>query len=122
MDNYTKSNNQARGDTPKAVKFLWTGDNVITTIATDDNNFELWRIDLLYDTRNNPFRGFLNSDCPGTFDDDDPFLFPYSKNNIVKVQLPRREEIAYIYQYDDDGFPIERIEKPNDEYVFYEYE
>ena len=110
------------------LQFTWDGDNVSKITCTSELGSETYFVTLAmqYDSKNNPLKGFhdLYSD---TYYVEDKI---WSKNNVTKLITEASFDIVdgaidYIYQYNDNDYPImviARIEHEEDVTAYYEYE
>lgn len=117
----------AKADATKGLfvinyKFTWTDDNITRMVGTAEG--EMITVTLGYDTKTNPFKGFLN-----LYAVEDPYCF-YSKNNVIQFMetyLDGDNDIYnYNYQYDGDGYPTmvirTRVDSEYSYSTFYEYD
>ena len=111
-----------------SMQFTWNHDNVSMISITGNDEFNN-TAELYYDQNNNPYKGFLSywDFCLDTWD----FIAErssFSFNNVTKVVYsnPIRNEVYnFIYQYDEDGYPIEQQTEHgtyNYRTYYYEYE
>jgi len=122
-----KSTMEKLETTTMVFQFTWSGENVTSLLLKDSDGNELSKQSFLYDEKNNPKRGFLNSGIfLGVADD---YHFYFSMNNVTRadyMDLDSNRFTIYDYQYDDDGYPIKITEKmyggSDDEVTYFEYE
>lgn len=107
------------------LQFTWSGDNVSKIVATSEGRIET--VTLQYDSKNNPFKSFLNLYTIELDDVEDGELF-MSKNNITSMIFSidgENDVVNFTYQYDGNDYPIMKIEKWADsdsQYIdYYEY-
>lgn len=105
------------------LQLTWSGDNISKIVATTSEG-RIGTVTLQYDSKNNPFKGFLHLysfDVLGDVEGGDLFM---SKNNITSA-ISSFEGENYVfnfnYQYDGDDYPTMRIDPDSQSIHYYEY-
>lgn len=95
--------------------FTFNQENVVSESQTNVNEDEMFRIERTFDDKKNPL---LNSNIQSKRQFWALFLSPMSDNNMInRNSFDENNELysslTYSYEYNDDGYPIKRMEFDN---------